>query len=72
MMVSEIAAPVLRNLVNTLCLEGLSGHLMRAVVEATTPYIGFAITASDNTVGLPLGHHERNHDERPGRTLRRL
>ncbi|MEX5283361.1 MAG: hypothetical protein NW700_17540 [Nitrospiraceae bacterium] len=48
-MVSEIAAPVLRNLVNTICLEGLSAHLIMAMDEAT-PYIGLEITEPSTTV----------------------
>jgi hypothetical protein len=48
-MVSEIAAPVLRNLVNILCLEGLSAHLIMAMDEST-PYIGIEITEPSATL----------------------
>lgn len=41
-MVSEIAAPVLRDLVNALCLEGMSVYLIMEMDEAT-PYIGLTI-----------------------------
>jgi hypothetical protein len=50
-MVSEIAAPVLRNLVNILCLEGLSAHLIMAMDEST-PYIGLEITAPHTTLSV--------------------
>lgn len=48
-MVHEIAAPVLRNLVNTLCLEGLSANLIMAMDEAT-PYIGLEISEPSTTL----------------------
>ncbi|MDO9119812.1 MAG: hypothetical protein Q7U39_17780 [Nitrospira sp.] len=38
----EIAVPVLRELVNTLCLEGVSAHLLMAMDEVT-PYIGLEV-----------------------------
>ena len=41
-MAAEIAAPVLRDLVIVLCLEGLSAHLLMALDE-TPPYIGLQI-----------------------------
>lgn len=48
-MVTEIAAPVLRGLVNAFCLEGLSAHLIMGMDEAT-PYIGLEITEPATTV----------------------
>lgn len=39
---TEIAIPMLRNLVMTLCLEGLTVHLLLALDE-TPPYIGIQI-----------------------------
>jgi len=41
-MAAEIAAPVLRDLVTVLCLEGLSAHLLMALDE-TPPYVGLQI-----------------------------
>ena len=48
-MVNEIAAPVLRNLVNALCLEGLSANLIMAMDEAT-PYVGMEISEPSTPV----------------------
>ncbi len=50
-MASEIAAPVLRNLVTTLCLEGLCAHLLMALDEAT-PYVGLQIDHLSLTISL--------------------
>lgn len=41
-MATEIAAPVFREMVTVLCLEGLSVHLLMALDE-TPPYIGIQI-----------------------------
>lgn len=48
---SEIAAPVLRDLVNTLCLEGVTAHLLMAMDEVT-PSIGLEVEAPHTTLWI--------------------
>lgn len=50
-MVSELAAPVLRELITLLCMEGLAAHLHMALDEAT-PYIGLEITEPSTTLWI--------------------
>ena len=50
-MVGELAAPVLRELVTLLCMEGLTAHLHMALDEAT-PYIGIEITEPSTTLWI--------------------
>ncbi|HRB16178.1 MAG TPA: hypothetical protein PK224_10340 [Nitrospira sp.] len=50
-MVGELAAPVLRELVTLLCMEGLATHLHMALDEAT-PYIGLEITEPSTTLWI--------------------
>ncbi|MDP3092829.1 MAG: hypothetical protein Q8N04_19310 [Nitrospira sp.] len=56
---SEIAAPVLRELVNTLCLEGVTAHLLMAMDEVT-PYIGLEVDTPHTTLWIypSLTDHE--------------
>ena len=48
---SEIAAPVLRDLVNTLCLEGVTAHLLMAMDEVN-PSIGLEVEAPHTTLWI--------------------
>ncbi len=48
-MVCELAVPVLRELVNLLCMEGITAHLHMALDEPT-PYVGLEITEPATTV----------------------
>lgn len=53
---SDVAIPVLRNLVTLLCLEGLTAHLLVAMDE-TPPYVGLHIDAPDTNLWLyPSGN----------------
>lgn len=46
---TEIAVPVLRALVNTLCLEGVTANLLMAMDEVT-PYIGLEVENPHTTL----------------------
>lgn len=48
---AEIAAPVLRELVNTLCLEGVTANLLMAMDELT-PYIGLEVEDPPTTLWI--------------------
>lgn len=48
---AEIAAPVLRELVNTLSLEGVTANLLMAMDEVT-PYIGLEVEAPHTTLWI--------------------
>lgn len=48
---AEIAVPVLRELVNTLCLEGVTAHLLMAMDEVT-PYIGLEVDTPLTTLWI--------------------
>lgn len=48
---SEVTAPVSREFVPRLCLEGLSAHLLVAMDE-TPPYVGLHIDDPDTTLWL--------------------
>lgn len=48
---AEIAAPVLRELVNTLCLEGVTANLLMAMDEVT-PSIGLEVEAPHTTLWI--------------------
>lgn len=48
---AEIAAPVLRELVSTLCFEGVTAHLLMALDEVT-PYIGLEVEAPHTTLWI--------------------
>lgn len=48
---AEIAVPVLRALVNTLCLEGVTAHLLMAMDELT-PSIGLEVEAPHTTLWI--------------------
>lgn len=48
-MVSEIGVPVLRDLVNLFCLEGVTAHLLMGMDEAT-PFIGLEVEAPQTTL----------------------
>lgn len=50
-LVSEVAVVVLRELVNLLCLEGITTHLLLAMDEAT-PYLGIHIDHPHTTVWI--------------------
>lgn len=50
-LVAEIAVPILRELVNTLCLEGVTAHLLMAMDEVT-PYIGLEVEAPHTTLWI--------------------
>ncbi|NOS76977.1 MAG: hypothetical protein HOP35_03435 [Nitrospira sp.] len=50
-LVTEIAAPVLRELVNTLCLEGVTANLLMAMDEVT-PYIGLEVDTPLTTLWI--------------------
>lgn len=76
-MVSEIGAPVFRNLVTALCLEGLSVHLLMALDESPS-YIGIQIdhpptylclwpgpTIHELTSSLQGGPHPEFRSDRP-------
>lgn len=48
---TEIAVPVLRALVNTLCLEGVTANLLMAMDEVT-PYIGLEVDTPRTTLWI--------------------
>ena len=48
---AEIAVPVLRELVNALCLEGVTAHLLMAMDEVT-PSIGLEVEAPRTTLWI--------------------
>ncbi len=48
---AEIAAPVLRELVNTLCLEGVTANLLMGMDELT-PYIGLEVEDPPTTLWI--------------------
>lgn len=48
---AEIAVPVLRELVNTLCLEGVTANLLMAMDEVT-PSIGLEVEAPRTTLWI--------------------
>ena len=48
---TEIAVPVLRALVNTLCLEGVTANLLMAMDEVT-PYIGLEVDTPRTTLRI--------------------
>ena len=48
---NEIAAPVLSNMVNALCLEGLSAYVILAL-DAATPYVGLEIAEPVTTLWI--------------------
>lgn len=48
---SEIAVPMLRELVNTLSLEGVTAHLLMAMDELT-PYIGLEVENPHTTLWI--------------------
>ncbi len=50
-MVSEIGVPVLRDLVNLLCLEGVTAHLLMGMDEAT-PYVGIQLENPETTLWI--------------------
>lgn len=50
-MVSEIAVPLLRDLVNLLCMEGLTAHLIMGMDEAL-PYVGMQLAHPDTTLWI--------------------
>lgn len=50
-LVSEVVVVVLRELVNLLCLEGITTHLLLAMDEAT-PYLGIHIDHPHTTVWI--------------------
>lgn len=47
----EIAVPVLRELVNTLCLEGISANLLMGMDEVT-PFVGLEVEAPYTTLWI--------------------
>lgn len=50
-LVAEIAVPLLRELVNTLCLEGVTANLLMAMDEVT-PSIGLEVEAPHTTLWI--------------------
>lgn len=48
---AEIAVPVLRELVNTLCLEGMTANLLMDMGEVT-PFIGLEVEAPHTTLWI--------------------
>ncbi len=50
-MVSEIGVPVLRDLVNLLCIEGVTAHLLMGMDEAT-PYVGIQLEHPETTLWI--------------------
>ena len=50
-MVGEIGVPVLRDLVNLLCIEGVTAHLLMGMDEAT-PYVGIQLEAPPTTLWI--------------------
>lgn len=50
-MVGELAAPVFRELVTLLCMEGLSTHLIMGMDE-TVPYVGIQVDKPETTLWL--------------------
>lgn len=50
-MVSEIGVPVLRDLVNLLCVEGVTAHLLMGMDKAT-PYIGIQLERPETTLWI--------------------
>jgi len=51
MMVAELAAPVLRELVMLLCMEGLTTHLIMGMDEAV-PYVGIQLDTPETTLWI--------------------
>lgn len=57
-MACELAVPVLRELVNLLCMEGITAHLLMALDEPT-PYVGLELTTPQTHLWLypsTMGH----------------
>ncbi|TKB88077.1 MAG: hypothetical protein E8D44_00035 [Nitrospira sp.] len=50
-MVGEIGVPILRDLVNLLCVEGVTAHLLMGMDEAT-PYIGIQLERPETTLWI--------------------
>lgn len=50
-MVCEIGVPVLRDLVNLLCIEGVTAHLLMGMDEAT-PYVGIQLEQPETTLWI--------------------
>ena len=50
-MVGEVAVPILRDLVNLLCVEGVTAHLLMGMDEAT-PYIGIQLERPETTLWI--------------------
>lgn len=50
-MVSEIGVPILRDLVNLLCIEGVTAHLLMGMDEAT-PYVGIQLERPETTLWI--------------------